>query len=108
MRRLLRRSYWLGNSLAMLLVILFVLLTAWTDLENDRNSLKAVLQTASAWTLEATSNLQSLADTIADSASPMRVTFLMPNGIILADSGENEQEDKYAAQERGGRCPGRH
>ncbi|MGI6691892.1 MAG: hypothetical protein GX916_05515 [Clostridiales bacterium] len=92
MRRLLRRSYWLGNSLAMLLVILFVLLTAWTDLENDRNSLKAVLQTASAWTLEATSNLQSLADTIADSASPMRVTFLMPNGIILADSGENEQD----------------
>lgn len=92
MRRLLRRSYWIGNSVAMVFVILFVAFLVTTDLRNDRNSLHAILSTSSAWTTEASSNLQQLADKIADSAPPMRVTFLMPGGIILADSGEDEQD----------------
>jgi two-component system phosphate regulon sensor histidine kinase PhoR len=93
-RRLLRRSYWLGNSITMLFVVAFVAFLVQTDLRNDRNSLNAILSTASAWTTEASSNLQQLADKIADSAPPMRVTFLMPNGIILADSGLDDQDGK--------------
>ncbi len=92
MRRLLRRSYWIGNSVAMVFVVIFVAFLVTTDLRNDRNSLHAILSTSSAWTTEASSNLQQLADKIADSAPPMRVTFLMPGGIILADSGEDEQD----------------
>ncbi len=92
MRRLLRRSYWLGNTLTMLFVIVFVAFLVTTDLRNDRNSLKAILSTASAWTTEASSNLRHLSDRIADSAPPMRVTFIMTNGIILADSGADDQD----------------
>ncbi len=85
MRRLLRRSYWIGNAFATLLVLVLVALMTRNAIVGDQGSLKAILHTASSWTLEASGNLQSLADRIAASAPPLRVTFLMPQGIILAD-----------------------
>ena len=75
MRRLLRRSYWLGNSITMLFVVAFVAFLVQTDLRNDRNSLNAILSTASAWTTKPAATCKQLADKIADSAPPMRVTF---------------------------------
>ncbi|MGI6695154.1 MAG: sensor histidine kinase [Christensenellales bacterium] len=87
MRKRLMRSYWLGNLLTLLLVVAFVAVMVVSDIQSDRGSLQAILRTASAWTAEASSNLQQLADQIAQAAPPMRVTFVMPNGIVLADSG---------------------
>jgi len=92
MRRSLLRAYWVGNALTLLLVVVFAAVMIVSDIETDRGSLKAVLNTASAWTAEASSNLQDLADRIAASSEPLRVTFLLPNGIILADSGQGEQD----------------
>lgn len=92
MRRLLLRSYWLGNAFIMVLVILFLGVFIRTDQLQDLGSLRAILSTASGWTLEASSNLQELADQIAASSPPLRVTFVMPNGIILADSGDTQQD----------------
>jgi len=92
MRKQLLRAYWLGNALTLLIVVVFAAVMVVTDLQTDRGSLLAILNTASAWTTEASSNLQELADKIASSSPPLRVTFLMPNGIILADSGEGLQD----------------
>lgn len=92
MRRQLLRAYWIGNALTLLIVVVFAAVMVITDLSTDKGSLTAILNTASAWTTEASSNLQELADKIADSAPPLRVTFLLPSGIILADSGEVEQD----------------
>ncbi len=87
MRKRLLRSYWLGNLLTVLLVMVFVGIMVTTDIANDRGNLQAILHTASAWTAEARSNLQEMAEQIAQAAPPLRVTFVMPNGIVLADSG---------------------
>ncbi|MGI6724873.1 MAG: sensor histidine kinase [Christensenellales bacterium] len=100
MRKKLLRAYWLGNVLTLLIVTAFAAITIATDIDADRGSLMAILNTASAWTSEASSNLQELADKIAHSAPPLRVTFLMPNGIILADSGDDIQDgSRLVAQE---------
>lgn len=94
MRRLLRRTYWIGNAFATLLVLAVVALMTRNSIISDQGGLKAILQTASSWTMEATGNLQSLADRIAASSPPLRVTFLIPGGIILADSGSDEADGK--------------
>ena len=100
MRKKLLRAYWLGNVLTLLIVTAFAAIMIATDIDADRGSLMAILNTASAWTSEASSNLQELADKIAHSAPPLRVTFLMPNGIILADSGDDIQDgSRLVAQE---------
>lgn len=98
MRRLLRRSYWIGNAFATLLVLVLVALMTRNAIVGDQGSLKAILHTASSWTLEASGNLQSLADRIAASAPPLRVTFLMPQGIILADSGSQDPDGQALLQ----------
>ncbi|NLX82691.1 MAG: hypothetical protein GXZ04_02595 [Clostridiales bacterium] len=92
MRKRLLRAVWIGNALTLLLVVVFVSVMLISDVEADLGSLKAILSTASAWTLEASSNLQQLADQIASPSETLRVTFLMPNGIVLADSGDDEPD----------------
>lgn len=87
MRKRLLRFYWMGNLLTLLLVMVYAAVMLITDIQSDRGALRAILNTASAWTSEASSNLQQLADRIAQSAPPLRVTFVMPNGIVLAESG---------------------
>jgi len=91
-RKRLLRAVWIGNALTLLLVVVFVSVMVISDVEADLGSLKAILSTASAWTLEASSNLQQLADQIASSSETLRVAFLMPNGIVLADSGDDEPD----------------
>lgn len=92
MRKRLLRAFWIGNALTLMLVLVFVSVMVVSDIQSDLGSLKAILNTASSWTLEATSNLQELADQIAASTDNLRVTFLMPSGIILADSEKEEQD----------------
>lgn len=87
MRRRLLRAFWIGHGLTMLILLVLVGIMVVSDINTDFGSLRAILHTASAWTMEASSNLQELADKIASAASPLQVTFIMPNGIILAESG---------------------
>ena len=46
------------------------------------------MHAASSWTAEASSNLPSLAKKLADSSPTLEVSFLLPNGIVLASSKE--------------------
>ncbi len=95
MRKQLLRAFWLGNAITIFVLVLITLVTVHNDIRADFGSLRAILNTASEWTSEASSNLQEVADKIADSSPPLRVTFMMPNGIVLADSGEDFQDSAY-------------
>lgn len=88
MRKQLRRAYWMGNVIALIFVFLFVMGMVVQDVRLDQGNLVAILNAAGGWTGEASSNLYELAHKIAHSAPTLRVTFLMPNGIVLADSGD--------------------
>ncbi len=88
MKKQLRRAYWMGNLIALLFVFLFVAGMVVQDVHLDQGSLRAILNASGGWTGEASSNLYQLAHKIASSAPTLRVTFMMPNGIVLADSGE--------------------
>ncbi len=92
MRKRLLRAYWAGNLVTVLMVLAFVAVMVSYDIASDRGSLRAILHTASAWTTEAGSPLQDLADRISEAGSPLQVTFLMPGGIVLAESGGGEQD----------------
>lgn len=88
MSKQLRRAYWMGNVIALIFVFLFVMGMVVQDVRLDQGNLVAILNAAGGWTGEASSNLYELAHKIAHSAPTLRVTFLMPNGIVLADSGD--------------------
>ena len=75
MRKKLLRAYWLGNVLTLVIVIAFAAVMIAADIDAERGSLLAILNTASAWTSEASSNLQELADRIAQSAPPCGSLF---------------------------------
>ena len=55
-------------------------------IDDSREALRSILQAASAWTMESTEDLQSMAESIASVSPPLRVTFLMEQGLVLADS----------------------
>ena len=88
MRKQLRKAALMGTLLTMVFVLLFVVAVLRQDVEVDRGNLLAILNTARNWTGEASSNMHDLAKRIAASAPSLRVTFLMPNGVVLADSDE--------------------
>lgn len=88
MRKQLRRAYWMGNAIALFFVFLFVAGMVVQDVKVDQGNLVAILNATGGWTGEASSNLYELAHKIASSAPSLRVTFMMPNGIVLADSGD--------------------
>lgn len=88
MLKRLRQAFLWASVVTMLAVLLFVFVLLRVDMRSDLGSLKAILNTATAWTGEASSTLNDLAYKLADSSPSMRVTFLLPSGIVLADSGE--------------------
>lgn len=94
MRKRLLRAFWAGNLAMVLLLLVFVAGMVSDDIAGDRGSLRAILHTASAWTSEASSNLQELADRISEAGSPLQVTFLIPSGIVLAESGGSPQDGR--------------
>lgn len=89
MKRRVRRLFLTSLLAVLLAALLFTLLMTTLQFFSLRNSLRAVLSAASAWTLDSTSDLNTLAEEIARSFPPLRVTFLLPEGIVLADSMEN-------------------
>ena len=77
-----------------------VVLLMWIKVSDTREYLFHTLNTASAWTLESNDNLQDLAESIANVAHPVRVTFLMNQGLVLADSEREATEmGSYADRE---------
>ncbi len=89
MNRRFRKLFLAGVLAVLLTALLFVALLTALQLSALRGGLRAVLSAAAAWTADSTSDLNSLARSIARSAPPLRVTFLLPEGIALADSQED-------------------
>lgn len=86
MKRRLQRIYWTGILITMLMAASAMGLMVEMKIDDTRENLRSILQAASAWTLESTEGLQSLAENIASVSPPLRVTFLMNQGLVLADS----------------------
>ncbi len=89
MKRRLRRLYWVGIMITMAMAVIAVGMMVKLKIDDTRENLRSILQAASAWTLETTEDLQSMAKSIASVSPPLRVTFLLEQGMVLADSEEN-------------------
>lgn len=86
MKKSLQKLYLSLLFVCVILIAVLALMFWQVKVDAAQEKLRAILQTASAWTAESTSNLQSLADRIAQSSEPLRVTFLLPEGVVLCDS----------------------
>lgn len=86
MRKSLRRVYWTASALTLVLALVAIGLMVDMKLEDSRNMTRAILQASSAWAVETTGDLQKLAQNIAAATPPLRVTFLLNDGMVLADS----------------------
>lgn len=86
MKRRLQQIYWLCIATTLITALAAMLLVTKMKIDDTRKVMADVLGTSAAWTLESNSDLQSLAEDIARVSAPIRVTFLMEQGLILADS----------------------
>ncbi|MBQ6859128.1 MAG: hypothetical protein IJO02_06830 [Clostridia bacterium] len=86
MKKRLQRIYWLSILMTLVMTIAAVTLMIKLKIDDTREELRATLNVAAALTLESDGDLQAIADEIAGIAGPMRVTYLMANGLVLADS----------------------
>ncbi len=86
MKRDLQRIYLLLVIVSVIMIGALAALFWGVQLEADRTKLSAILATASAWELDAATDLQALSDLIADSSPPLRVTFMRRDGVVLCDS----------------------
>lgn len=113
MKRRLQGIYWRGILLTLAMALAAIGVAAKLKIDDTRANLNAMLQAASQWTLDSNDDLQSLADAIAGVSPPIRVTFLLDSGLILADSvrdadpGANHYADPELAAARRGEV-GRH
>ncbi|MDO4741187.1 MAG: HAMP domain-containing sensor histidine kinase [Eubacteriales bacterium] len=89
MKKQLRRLYWIGVCCTLCVTMAAMGLLVVFRISDMSASLRSVLETASAWTMEVNSDLQTHADHIASVSPPIRVTFLMDSGLVLADSEED-------------------
>lgn len=92
MNRRVRRIFLTGMLAVLMAALAFTALLSVLQLSALRGGLRAVLSAASAWTADSTGDLNTLAKDIARSAPPLRVTFLLPEGIVLADSEEDPRD----------------
>lgn len=86
MKRRLQRIYWVGILLTLVVAAAAIVMLVSIKIGDTQEDLYHTLSTASEWTLESDEDLQELADSIASVAPPVRVTFLMNHGLVLADS----------------------
>ena len=86
MKRRLRHLYWTGIVITMAMATVVMAMMVKLKIDDTRESLCSILHAASAWTMESTEDLQSMAESIASVSPPLRVTFLMEQGLVLADS----------------------
>ena len=92
MKRNLQRIYWVGIVITVIMAMIAVTLLVMFRIEDKRESLRSILEAASAWTVDASSDLQSHAEEIAAVSPPIRVTFMMDTGLVLADSQADPAE----------------
>ena len=85
MKRRLRHLYWTGIVITMVMATVAVAMMVKLKIDDSREALRSILHAASAWTMESTEDLQSMAESIASVSPPLRVTFLMEQGLVLAD-----------------------
>jgi len=86
MKRSLKKIYWISIGITLAVMLAAVVMTIKIKIDDKREELRNTLFVASAWTLDSHEDLQSLAEDIASISEPMRVTFIMSNGLVLADS----------------------
>lgn len=86
MKRSLKKIYWISIGITLAVMLAAVVMTIKIKIDDKREELRNTLFVASAWTLDSHEDLQSLAEDIASISAPMRVTFIMSNGLVLADS----------------------
>lgn len=89
MKRSLQKIYWIGIAITLIMAMIAVTLLVRFRIADRSESLRSVLETTSAWTVEDDSDLQTHANQIASVSPPIRVTFLMDTGLVLADSEED-------------------
>lgn len=89
MKRRLQKIYWIGITCTLIMAMIAVVILIGFRILDKSESLRSVLETASAWTMEADSDLQTHANHIASVSPPLRVTFIMDSGLVLADSEED-------------------
>ena len=77
MKRRLRHLYWTGIAITMVMATVAVAMMVKLKIDDSREALRSILHAASAWTMESTEDLQSMAESIASVSPPLRVTFLM-------------------------------
>ena len=86
MKKSLKKIYWISIGITLAVMLAAVVMTIKIKIDDKREELRNTLFVASAWTLDSHEDLQSLAEDIASISEPMRVTFIMSNGLVLADS----------------------
>ena len=86
MKKSLKKIYWISIGIALAVMFAALAVTIRIKIDDKREELRSTLYVASAWTLDSRSDLQSLSEDIAAISAPMRATFIMSNGLVLADS----------------------
>lgn len=86
MKKSLFKTYWVSASITLLMALAAAIAMLVLRIDDTRESLYTMLEGASAWTLETQESLQEHAQSIAAISPPVRVTFLMEQGLVLADS----------------------
>lgn len=86
MKKSLKKIYWISIGIALAVMIAALSVTIKIKIDDKREELRNTLYVASAWTLDSQEDLQSLSEDIASISAPMRATFIMSNGLVLADS----------------------
>ena len=86
MKRKLQQIYWAGILITLAVMASAMAIMVSIKIDDTRSHLRSILHAASAWTLESSSALQNLAESIAEVSPPLRVTFMMDHGLVLADS----------------------
>ncbi len=88
MKKRLKTIYWIGIICTLIMATIAVSLLVAFRIKDKSDSLSAVLETASEWTLVTNNDLKTHACHIASVSPPLRVTFLTDCGVVLADSEE--------------------
>ncbi len=99
MKRTIARLYWIGVTVTMAVALAAMALIVALRIHDTKTTMGDLLSTATAWTLESRDPLQTQAENIAAASPPLRVTFVMPSGLVLADSGRETEELRFIAEE---------
>ena len=99
MKRRLFKIYLTAVALTAVMAFLSLALLIFFRVDDQREALRSALESAGAWTIDAHDDLQTHARRIAEVSPPLRVTFMLDSGLVLADSAG----DVYAMDDHFGR-----